>query len=142
MKRPDIFIVEDDALLAWALGAQLEDLGYEVAGSASTAPEAVEAVLRLGPALVLMDVRLAQDTSGFDAAHAIRESSHVPILFCTAYADLPGVADEVRRIRNVRLVGKPVDGRLLRRLLDELLLVPARDERVGAGHSSGAFLSS
>ena len=121
MTKKDVFIVEDDALLAWALTVQIEELGYRVAGTAANAPEAVMEVLRLRPAAVLMDVRLAEGTNGFDAARQIRFSSRVPIIFCTAYADVPGIAEEVETIDNCRLVGKPATERQLRRLLNDVL---------------------
>ena len=132
MTSPSVFVVEDDALLAWALSAQLEDLGYEVAGTARTAGYAVAAVLRLAPSLVLMDIRLAGDATGLDAARRIRAWSAMPILFCSAYADLPGVAAEVQRIGNARLIGKPVTNADLRHHLAALLEPGAARERVVA----------
>lgn len=121
MNSPDIVVVEDDPLLAWALSAQLEDLGYRVIGTAATAEEAVASVLGLAPDIVLMDIRLAGDGTGFDAARRIRELSDVPILFCSSYADVPGTADEVHAIGNALLTGKPVTGAELRRRLAGLL---------------------
>jgi two-component system, response regulator PdtaR len=121
MNSPDIVVVEDDALLAWALSAQLEDLGYRVIGTAATAEQAVASVLGLAPDIVLMDIRLAGEGTGLDAARRIRELSDVPILFCSSYADVPGTADEVQAVGNALLTGKPVTGAELRRRLADLL---------------------
>ena len=82
-----VFIVEDDQLLASALSAQVETLGYRVAGTAHTAEEAVRGVLRSRPELVIMDLRLTGFGTGLDAARSIRENLEVPIIFYTAHSN-------------------------------------------------------
>ena len=119
-----IFIVEDDALLAWALSAAVEDLGYRVAGTAASAERAVPAVLEAAPMAVIMDIRLAGHLTGLDAARAIRARSNVPILFCTAYADVPEVAQEAKAIGRTWLLGKPVSEAALQEVLTMLLGLP------------------
>ena len=121
MKRSDVVVVEDDAHLAWALSSQLEDLGYSVAGIAATAHDAVRAVLKLQPAAVLMDIKLDGTEDGLDAARLIRLASSVPILFCSVFAEKPGIAAQVQDVGNSRLVGKPVTEQQLEGLLHELL---------------------
>ncbi len=116
-----VVVVEDDKLLAWAVTAQLEDLHYVVAGTAATAEEAVDTVLRLQPAIVLMDIHLEGQRSGLDAAREIRTKSDVPILFCTAFAELPGIAEQVAAIGNTGLVGKPATDEQLDQGLRRLL---------------------
>ena len=119
-----IFIVEDDALLAWALSAAVEDLGYRVAGTAASAERAVPAVLEAAPMAVIMDIRLAGHLTGLDAARAIRARSNVPILFCTAYADVPDVVQEAKAIGRTWLLGKPVSETALQEVLTLLLGLP------------------
>ena len=119
-----IFIVEDDALLAWALSAAVEDLGYRVAGTAASAERAVPAVLEAAPMAVIMDIRLAGHLTGLDAARAIRARSNVPILFCTAYADVPDVVQEAKAIGRTWLLGKPLSETALQEVLTMLLGLP------------------
>ncbi len=119
-----IFIVEDDALLAWALSAAVEDLGYRVAGTAASAERSVPAVLAAAPMAVIMDIRLAGHLTGLDAARAIRARSNVPILFCTAYADVPEVVQEAKAIGRTWLLGKPVSETDLQEVLTLLLGLP------------------
>lgn len=85
--RPRIFVVEDQRLIAADLEATLVRLGYEVAGTAAEAPEAVEKVLAARPDLVLMDIRLRGELDGIEAARRIREKLDVPVVYLTAYAD-------------------------------------------------------
>ena len=82
-----VFVVEDEALIAMELQDRLSMLGYVVAGTASRAEEAVEAILEAKPDLVLMDVRLAGVMTGIDAAARLREKTDVPVIFLSAYSD-------------------------------------------------------
>src|SRR5882757_7997522 len=85
MKQPSLVIVEDEMLLALVLTDIAEELGYQVLATADTELGAVETVLERRPDVVLMDMHLARG-NGLSAASAIRKSSGVPIVFCTAYA--------------------------------------------------------
>ncbi len=53
-----VLIVDDEFLIAHALGMQVEDMGLKVCGMAGSAEEAVRKALRHRPMLVLMDMRL------------------------------------------------------------------------------------
>jgi len=55
---PRILIVEDEAITAMDLAAELSNLGYEICGTVDTADEAIATALREKPQLVLMDIRL------------------------------------------------------------------------------------
>jgi CheY-like chemotaxis protein len=87
MTNARILIVEDEAITVSALKRELVSLGYEVAGTASTADEALKAVESHKPDLVLMDITLGGAVNGVVAAVAIRGHFHVPVVFLTAHAD-------------------------------------------------------
>jgi CheY-like chemotaxis protein len=87
MTNARILIVEDEAITVSALKRELASLGYEVAGTASTADEALRAVELHKPDLVLMDITLAGAVNGIVAAVTIRGNFHVPAVFLTAHAD-------------------------------------------------------
>lgn len=82
-----ILIVEDDRSTAEDLQDTLTELGYEVAGVASSAGEALLLAQRSSPDLVLMDVRLEGDMDGSDAARALGEQFHIPTIFLTAHVN-------------------------------------------------------
>jgi CheY-like chemotaxis protein len=119
-----VVIVEDEVLLAWSLTTMVEDLGHEVVGTCRTEAKAVAMALDLRPDVVLMDMRLAGDGSGLDAAHAIRRTIDVPIIFCTAYADKASVQREVGLLTNAALIGKPVDEVLFAACLEAIASPP------------------
>jgi DNA-binding NarL/FixJ family response regulator len=87
MTNARILIVEDEAITVSALKRELVSLGYELAGTASTADEALRTVELQKPGLVLMDITLAGGVNGVVAAVAIRGHFHVPVVFLTAHAD-------------------------------------------------------
>ncbi len=80
--RQRLLTIEDDEDLRLVLRMVLEDEGYDVSEAGSGA----EGLIRFAedkPALVLVDLKLP-DMSGFDICHAIRQSSDVPIIICSA----------------------------------------------------------
>ncbi|HEY2870267.1 MAG TPA: response regulator [Reyranella sp.] len=108
-----VFIVEDDQLLATALSALVETLGYRVAGTAKTGEDAVRGVLQSKPQVVIMDMRLAGWMTGLDAAKSIRRDLEVPILFYTALGGDSELKHEVACIGNAQLLQKPAQEQAL-----------------------------
>jgi CheY-like chemotaxis protein len=66
------------------LEQQLLDAGHEVIGIAATALEAAEMGRTAGCDLALMDVSLADGSSGVDAARVLRERYGIPSVYITA----------------------------------------------------------
>jgi two-component system, response regulator PdtaR len=85
--RTCILLVEDDFLVGMEMETGLEEAGYEVAGIAATAEDAVAIAARRRPALVVMDIRLASDRDGVDAALEIFRTLGIRSLFATANSD-------------------------------------------------------
>ena len=80
-----VLVVEDEGLIAHDIAHRLEALGHRVAGTVSTAEEAIE---QAGEAdVVLMDIRIDGERDGIQAANEIRDRYHVPVVFLTAHAD-------------------------------------------------------
>src|SRR5262249_30862207 len=98
-----VFIVEDDHLLASALSAQVQMLGYGIAGTANTGEDAVRGVLQSRPQVVIMDMRLAGWMTGLDAAKSIRRNLEVPIIFYTALGGDSALKHEVAVMGNAQL---------------------------------------
>lgn len=84
---PRILIVEDEAITAMDLAAELRRLGYDVCGTEDTADGAVAAVEKQKPCLVLMDIRLGDNGDGIDAARRIAERHGSAVVFLTAHSD-------------------------------------------------------
>ena len=86
MSKKRILIVEDEALTVLALQQELVELGYEIAGNASSAADALRAAEDDHADLVLMDIQLDGGVSGIAAAAAIRGHLDIPVVFLTAHA--------------------------------------------------------
>jgi PAS domain S-box-containing protein len=82
-----ILIVEDEGIVAADLESTIQHLGYRVAGTATTGPEAIAKAERLTPDLVLMDIRLKGPMDGIEAAEQIIAQLDIPVAYLTAYAD-------------------------------------------------------
>lgn len=83
-----ILIVEDEVRTAIHLRRSIERFGHRVLASASTGDEAIEQAARLCPDLLIMDVRLAGQLDGIQAAEIINRRRPVPTIFITAFDDL------------------------------------------------------
>lgn len=79
-----VLIVEDETILAIALKSLFQSIGYQVIGTASTSHDAVAKTHKYHPDLIVMDINLADEKTGLDAAEEIRQFSQSPIVFQTA----------------------------------------------------------
>lgn len=84
---PSILLVEDNMIVAYDMKERLEQLGYTVQGIVASGEEAVTAVTRQEPSLILMDIFLDGHMDGIEAARTILKSTHLPIIFLTAHDD-------------------------------------------------------
>ena len=75
-------IVEDDQAIAQSLEARLRSDGFDVAVAAD-GPGGVEAYVRIGPDLVVLDLMLP-GFDGIEVCRRIQADAHVPVLMLTA----------------------------------------------------------
>lgn len=87
MSKERILIVEDEKIISLDLQRRLEKFEYNVVGLCTTGTEAVEKTGELLPDIILMDIMLAGDVDGIDAAKLIKDQYQIPVIFLTAYAD-------------------------------------------------------
>lgn len=93
-----VVVVDDHPVFRIGITALLEALdGITVVGSAATADEAVEVVLRESPDVVLMDLDLGDDSSGVDATRRImKERPESGVLVLTMLGDDQSLFASVR----------------------------------------------
>lgn len=87
MEKLNIFIVEDESIVAKDIQNSLIKLGYNVMGIANNGKDAIEKITELKPDLVLMDIMIKGDLTGIDVSEKLKEKLSLPIIFLTAYAD-------------------------------------------------------
>lgn len=83
----DVLIIEDEAIISADIESLVMELGHRVTGTATTHDEAVDAVARHRPRLVLADIQLADGSSGIDAVREILKRIDVPVIFITAFPE-------------------------------------------------------
>ena len=82
-----MLIIEDEPVIATDIEALVRELGHRVLDVAATRTEAVDAVARATPGLVLADIQLADGSSGIDAVKDILGRYDVPVIFITAFPE-------------------------------------------------------
>ena len=108
-------VVDDEPLARERLAALLRECGVEIAGEAADGRAAVEAVARLNPDVVLLDIRMPV-MDGLEAARHIAGFEAPPaLIFCTAYDEHALAAFEASAID---YVVKPVRVERLRTALE------------------------
>jgi len=102
-----ILVVDDERLIRWGLRQGLQELGYQVDEAADGA-EAVQAVQREVPDLVLLDYRLP-DESGIDVLRRIRKlAPRIPVVMITAHASVSGAVEAMKE-GAYDYIGKPFE---------------------------------
>ena len=81
-----VLIVDDHAVFRSAARAVLEAEGYDVVGESATGIEALEAVERLNPSLVLLDIGLP-DLDGFEVAGRLTTADRTLAVVLTSSRD-------------------------------------------------------
>lgn len=82
-----ILIIEDEVFIGLSLEAELSRAGYDITGIAATGDEAIRKAAETVPDILLMDIHLAGDMDGMEAAKTIRENGDIPVIFMSGYAD-------------------------------------------------------
>ncbi len=87
MEKLNIFIVEDESIVAKDIQNSLTKLGYNVVGFANNGKDAIDKINETMPDLVLMDIMIKGNLTGIDVSEKIKEKMNIPVIFLTAYAD-------------------------------------------------------
>ncbi len=87
MEKLNIFILEDESIVAKDIQNNLIKLGYNVLGIANNGKDAINQIKELNPDVVLMDIMIKGDLTGIEVAEQIKKFVNVPVIFLTAYAD-------------------------------------------------------
>jgi DNA-binding NarL/FixJ family response regulator len=82
-----VLVVEDDFLIAMQTEGALSEAGFEVVGTAATAEEAIRLAGEKRPTLAVMDIRLAGERDGIDAAGQLFSEFNIRCIFATAHDD-------------------------------------------------------
>ena len=122
----NVLIIEDEPLIAMDIEALVQSLGHKVDSVARTHGEAIKAVNKKRPGLILADIQLADGSSGLDAVNEMLGSFSVPVIFITAYPErlLTG-----ERPEPAFLITKPFQPETVKAVISQALFFERRAER-------------
>ena len=131
VQRPHrILIAEDDVFVGVQYEDVLTEAGYQIIDIVPSAEEAIEAALDHNPELVIMDVRLAGQRDGVEAALEIFKRFGIRSIFASAYSD-PEMQTRAQAAQPFAWLVKPVAPQKL------LSSVQAAFEQLDDGQDSG-----
>jgi CheY-like chemotaxis protein len=116
-----LLIVEDESVVALDLRLGLEDLGYQVQGSAASGEEAIRMAAQRRPDLVLMDIRIRGNLDGIETAAILRRRHDMPVVFLSAHSDADTLGRAERAGMDAYLI-KPVGFEELRAAIERALM--------------------
>jgi len=111
-----ILLVDDDQLIRFVHQMYLEQSGHDVIGLAEDAQQAIDMALSLSPDLIVMDIRLENNSNGIDAMRKIQESAPIPAIYVSGNSDRKTVEDAEKTIMKAFLV-KPISQEELKNAL-------------------------
>ena len=85
--KGNIIVVEDENIISIDLRRTLNKLGYNVSLIVNSGEELLEKIEKVDVDLILMDILLAGEMSGIDAAAIIKEKYNIPVVYLTALTD-------------------------------------------------------
>jgi two-component system, response regulator PdtaR len=103
-----ILIVEDEVISAMYLEMMLKRKNYNVLKPVGTGENAVKAARKHNPDVIIMDIRLAGEMDGIEAAREIRSFSSPFIIFMTGY-QIDGLKEQLEFFSASVFLMKPVD---------------------------------
>jgi PAS domain S-box-containing protein len=124
-----ILLVEDEKTTILLLNKFIKDLGYHIASTVPSGEEAVREVVKLNPDLVLMDIVLAGEIDGIEAAQQIIESHSIPVIFITSSSDSATLKRALITNPSGYIV-KPVDKKELKSAIDLAILRNEMEEKL------------
>jgi diguanylate cyclase (GGDEF)-like protein/PAS domain S-box-containing protein len=110
MPRARILIVEDEQIVALDIQGTLESCGYTIVGQTHRGDEAIKKAAELHPDLIIMDIGLKGEMDGIEAAKQIRSRFDLPVIFLTAFANLPTI-ERARKAEPYGYIIKPFEER-------------------------------
>jgi CheY-like chemotaxis protein len=120
LRAARILIVEDEALVAYALEQILVEYGYEVVGPAPNIGKALKLIADEPIDAALLDINLGNERS--DGAAEALAAACIPFLFTTGYSRESAMPDG---FKDRPCIGKPYQPEQLQQALAQLLTASA-----------------
>jgi len=107
-----VLIVEDEALVALDLSAQLDSLGFKIIGRAVKGESALDFLIAHEADVILMDISLKGAMDGITTAEEIARVYDVPVVFITG-ANSQETVERIKKTNPYGYIVKPFDQRVV-----------------------------
>jgi AraC-like DNA-binding protein len=87
MNKQIILIVEDELIISLDIKEILNEEGYDEIRCVTSVEDAIDAIEKLNPSIVLIDVNLKKDKDGIDLGLYLLEKDKIPFVYVTSYSD-------------------------------------------------------
>jgi|SRR6185437_4500452 len=114
-----VLVVEDDIVLCLLTKRNIELMGHKVVEVVTTGVDAINAVKKHKPDIVLMDVYLAGGADGINTMHEIAKFDDVPVVYFTASLD-ESIKPRAAKTNMFDFLTKPIDFRELETTLNKV----------------------
>jgi CheY-like chemotaxis protein len=115
-----ILVVEEERVVALDLARRLRQLGYTIAGLATSGIDAITQALTHHPDLVLMALRLPGAVDGLEAAQFLRTHLNLPVLVVSGATDATTLV-RAHQISPTGVLAKPIEDNDLQAALHKVL---------------------
>lgn len=112
MLKLNIFIVEDEPLIARVLKQTVQYIGHHVCGTATSFDGAVRGLKHAGADLIITDIMLEGEKTGVDLANYINKYLKIPFVFQSSVIDQL-VIDEALKTDPLVFMPKPLCSQVL-----------------------------
>ena len=119
MNSISILLVEDDPALALEIEMIISVLGYRYMGNTRSSVQALKAMDKEKPDLIIMDIAIEGDIDGITLAESIN-SFDIPIIFITGIED-PSFFERAKKIPHSAYIVKPFHSLTLRSAIEKAL---------------------
>ncbi len=128
-KPKKILIVEDERIIAEEIAEVVKIAGYKPLGPVKSYQQAVSAIEKEIPDIVILDIYLQSKKTGIDLAHYLQKRYRIPFLFLTAYSDKKTI-EEVIAANPYGYIIKPFDERELLAGIDMAFFKHGTEQKV------------
>ena len=101
-----VLIVEDEILIGMMIKKKIVAKGYDVCDVLPTGEQAIECTPRENPDILLMDICLAGELNGIEAARQIRREKDTPVIFFTVNNKDKNLIEQSKDVKPVAIIDK------------------------------------
>jgi DNA-binding LytR/AlgR family response regulator len=135
-----ILIVEDEFMISEDIAMRLSDFGYDIAGVAPSAKQALDILDKNDTDLALLDINIAGEMDGIELAKIIQTKYKIPFIFLTSLAS-KAIVERANEAAPSAFLLKPFNDRQVQISIDMALQNFSENktaEKIGT--SNGSYL--